>query len=307
MLELEELLIVIQSNDLLCFGGEELVKTGLAIGQKVSSELAIPDVFDCGLESLELELESHDLLAEVSVEDAVLALALGFLENALYHYLHVVDPFLRVPLVDLGVVTGLVGELDAAEHVLTQFNEFLVEVIGSDDVDDETNLLVEVFVSFGDLLEYPLGLTGQLVLELVSDLPAESLLLSEGGGNSREGLLLSWLEATDLHFVLGLLVVVLASPSAFLVMVSAAVAVVVVVGSLVAAREGLLLHGGVLDHSVFLLGPESRLGGSGALADDQFLEFLENRCLLCARFCQAFENLLKFGLVFLSDVPLLHL
>lgn len=184
MLELEELLIIIHGNDLLCLRGEELVETGLAIGQEIGSELAIFDVLNGGLESLELELESHDLLAEVSVEDAVLALALGLLENALDDNLHVVDPLFGVPLVDLGVVAGLVRKLDTAKHVLAELDELLVEVIGGDDVDNETNLLVKVLVRFCDLFEDLLGLASKDILELVCDLSAKPLLLSEGGRDS---------------------------------------------------------------------------------------------------------------------------
>ncbi len=129
---------------------EELVKAGSAEVNKLLSELTVFNILDRGTLSKEGELQLNDPLAEVTVKVAVLLLVLCLAKYTLDDGLELNSHFRStLELVDLGVVAFLAWSFDWAKHMFSQLLKFLFKVVGSNNVDDQSDLLSEVLVLTG--------------------------------------------------------------------------------------------------------------------------------------------------------------
>lgn len=131
-----------------------------AVLQQLLAELTISDsLHSYLLVAFQVDFQTNDLFAKISVESAVLLFVLGLSENGLYHNLQVLlhrsvlllTFFLCLFSQDINVsVKALfIGKLTVTEHETTELLEFLIEVIWKNDVNDKTNLLMGVFVRLG--------------------------------------------------------------------------------------------------------------------------------------------------------------
>ncbi len=153
--ELDEFLIVlVELLPLLVeLLGEELVEALLAEVEQDLSELTVLQVAYSQFLALEGEFESDDALAEVSVELAVLLLVLSLLEDALHHRVHVVVAQRSSQAVLIFVVPVLLRRLQISEHQEAQLVELLLEIVRSNLVRDESDLLDHVLLALDFFVE----------------------------------------------------------------------------------------------------------------------------------------------------------
>ncbi len=117
---------------------------------KLLSELTVFNILDRGTLSKEGELQLDDPLAEITVEVAVLLLILCLAKDTLNDGLELNSHFRStLELVDLGVVAFLAWSFDWAKHMFSQLLKCLFKGVGSNNVDDQSDLLSEVLVLTG--------------------------------------------------------------------------------------------------------------------------------------------------------------
>ena len=166
--ELVSILLVLAIEELLGLFGEELVEAGLTVLEEQLPELTVLDVLDGRLHILEVQLEFDDLLAQFTIENAVLLLVLRLSEDGLHDDLETLVAYIFVSqLAQRRIVALLVWEFVVTKHKNSQFFELLIEVVGSDYVDNESNFLLGVFFTLG-LFQNQLRLLKELFLKLVS-------------------------------------------------------------------------------------------------------------------------------------------
>jgi len=81
--------------------------------------------------------------------------------------------------VQLFVVTWLIGRLKIPESVAAELRKLLLEIVGKDHIDDETDLLKNIFVTLC-LFDSLLAFLDQLLAEEVGLLPLKLVILGRG-------------------------------------------------------------------------------------------------------------------------------
>lgn len=123
-------------------------------------------------QSSQIQLKLHNPVAKLSVEDGIFLLDLGLFEHVLNHSAdHVlVDVLVGELVLFLDVINSLGKALvlgfESLEHVASEFIQLLLEVVGTDDVEDQSDLLLVLLVPLELILDF-LRLLLQLYLLLV--------------------------------------------------------------------------------------------------------------------------------------------
>ena len=292
-LEPQDVLLILALKELQGFLGEELVETGTAVRQKGFAEERASNVLLCRNKASEAQLQSDNFLAELSIENAILLFVLSLTEDGLNDDLEV---FLAQILVgkcrvQFFIVTCLIGCLEITESVAAELLKLLIEIVGKDNVDDETDLLKNIFISLC-LFDSLLAFFDQLLPEEVGLLTLKLVILGQRLSIAAVvGLADTLLEAI---FALRILVVVLVVATA----ASSVAALLAVMSRLLSSTlgEGRFLELDQVRLTVQLSGPERLLSWlricdagdalyilkslhpflacSGLESRDQFLNFL---------------------------------
>ena len=177
-LETEDFLLILALKELQGLLGEELVETGTAVRQQGLAEERASNVLLCSSKTSQAQLQSDNFLAKLSIENAILLFVLSLTEDGLNDDLQVLLAQILVGKcrVQLFVVTWLSGRLKIPESVAAELRKLLLEIVGQDHVDDETDLLKNIFVALC-LFDSLLAFFDQLLPEKVGLLTLELVVL----------------------------------------------------------------------------------------------------------------------------------
>jgi hypothetical protein len=179
-LELEDVFLILALQELNGLLGEELVETGTAVRQQGLAEERASNVLFCRNKASQAQLQSDNFLAEFSIENTILLFVLSLTEDGLNDDLEV---FLAQILVgkcrvQFFIVTCLIGCLEITESVAAELLKLLIEIIGKDNVDDETDLLKNIFIPLC-LFDSLLAFFDQLLAEEVGLLTLKLVILGQ--------------------------------------------------------------------------------------------------------------------------------
>ena len=179
-LELEDVFLILALQELNGLLGEELVETGTAVRQQGLAEERASNVLFCRNKASQAQLQSDNFLAEFSIENTILLFVLSLTEDGLNDDLEVLLAQILVGKcrVQFFVVTCLIGCLEITESVAAELLKLLIEIVGKDDVDDETDLLKNIFIPLC-LFDSLLAFFDQLLAEEVGLLTLELVILGE--------------------------------------------------------------------------------------------------------------------------------
>mmetsp|Transcript_27045 Transcript_27045/g.41187 ORF Transcript_27045/g.41187 Transcript_27045/m.41187 type:complete len:226 (-) Transcript_27045:987-1664(-) len=162
-------------------------------------------------EPTELEFQSNNFVTELAVENLVLLFSIGLLEKVLNNGIEdlAVKIIAREQMLGLNEVdpflVAFCSGLHAREHVFSELKEFLVVIVGGDDVEEESDLLHNVLRTL-QLVSNAFGHFLQLLLLLrVLLLPgafAAAVGLVRAGGTFSEIIVVAASVATLSLFVL---------------------------------------------------------------------------------------------------------
>jgi hypothetical protein len=180
-LETEDFLLILALKELQGLLGEELVETGTAVRQQGLAEERASNVLLCSRKASKAKLQSDNFLAKLSIENAILLFVLSLSEDGLNDDLEVLLAQILVGKcrVQLFVVTWFSGRLKVPESVAAELRKLLLEIVGQDHVDDETDLLKNIFVT-PCLFDSPFAFLDQLLAEKVGLLTLKLVVLGRG-------------------------------------------------------------------------------------------------------------------------------
>ena len=180
-LETENFILILALKELQGLLGEELVETGTAVRQQGLAEERASNVLLCSRKASKAKLQSDNFLAKLSIENAILLFVLSLSEDGLNDDLEVLLAQILVGKcrVQLFVVTWFSGRLKVPESVAAELRKLLLEIVGQDHVDDETDLLKNIFVT-PCLFDSPLAFLDQLLAEKVGHLTLKLVVLGDG-------------------------------------------------------------------------------------------------------------------------------
>ena len=148
-LEPEDVLLILALKELQGLLSEELVETGAAVRQQGLAEERTSNVLLGRGKASQAQLQSNDFLAELSIENAILLFVLSLTEDGLNDDLEVLLAQILVGecRVQFFVVACFIGCLKITKSVAAELLKLLIEIVGKDKVDDETDLLQNIFIS----------------------------------------------------------------------------------------------------------------------------------------------------------------
>ena len=156
---------------------KELFKTDLAVFQKFLSKLTILDSLDSGFLTSETEFNSNNLLAQITIESAILLFVLSLSENGFHNdsQIFLIQGCLCNGILSL-IMSLLILSFKPREHISFQFYELFVKIVRENNVSNTSDLLLNSFFLVLKLFHVLLTLFSQLLLFFV-DLSSHNHLL----------------------------------------------------------------------------------------------------------------------------------
>jgi hypothetical protein len=111
------------------------------------SKQTILNILGCRLQLLKIELKPDNFLTEITIEDTIIPLVLSLSEYSFNNDLKIlIANFIFSKSVYTFVVSLFFGQLMVTEHKDTEFLEFLIIIVRSDQIDNELNFLFDVLL-----------------------------------------------------------------------------------------------------------------------------------------------------------------
>jgi hypothetical protein len=111
------------------------------------SKQTILNILGCCLQLLKIELKPDNFLTEITIEDTIIPLVLSLSEYSFNNDLKIlIANFIFSKSVYTFVVSLFFGQLMVTEHKDTEFLEFLIIIVRSDQIDNELNFLFDVLL-----------------------------------------------------------------------------------------------------------------------------------------------------------------
>jgi len=156
---------------------EKLVKTRLAVGKQSLSEIGKLHSIQFGFITSQVKFKSDQFFAEVSVKSAVIVLVLGLVKDSFNDKVHfTLNCLIIFNFINNWIIPFFQGKLFTSKNVLSQLSEFFVKIIRSDQIADQSNLLLSIFVRSG-FFNCHFTFFGQFLLHFIGFLSLERIHL----------------------------------------------------------------------------------------------------------------------------------